>query len=251
MTNQAGRRLLAFVDESGQRAKTERSSDHFVMGAAVIFAEYLPQLSDFLATLRSDLGRGAGHHLTWKNLKSHEQRLHASRQIGALPWLRTCSVVVCKRHLDSAIVDDDHAYLYTARYLLERLSWLARFQRATLTFTLAAIQRFPISKLRAYEATLQQRDTGIAWNHLDPTGGRIDQPQRFEPLQLADLVTSGTAQAFEPDRFRNVEPRYLQEMSSRIWRGTNPSRPNLTSYGLKMHPWSQATKAAYPWVAAL
>jgi hypothetical protein len=64
---------------------------------------------------------------------------------------------------------------------------------------------------------------------------------------LADIAASATYQAFEPDQYGNTEPRYLQELTSRLWRP--PSR-QLTSYGLKMHPWNDTTKAAYPWVAA-
>ncbi len=77
--------------------------------------------------------------------------------------------------------------------------------------------------------------------------GRIDQPQRVEELQLADLAASATAAAFEPDPFGNTEPRYLRELAPRLYR----HKGNLTSYGLKMHPWNAATQTAYPWVHAL
>ena len=93
-------------------------------------------------------------------------------------------------------------------------------------------------------------DCAISWQHLDPSGGKIDQPQRLEALQLADLAASATGQAFEPDRFGNTERRYLQEMAPSLWR-RGSGEGNLTSYGLKMHPWSATTRAAYPWVAAL
>ena len=69
----------------------------------------------------------------------------------------------------------------------------------------------------------------------------------MEELQLADLVASATASAFEPDTFGNTEPRYLREMAPRLYRHNG----NLTSYGLKMHPWTAAVQAAYPWVQDL
>jgi hypothetical protein len=88
----------------------------------------------------------------------------------------------------------------------------------------------------------------VAWAWLDPKGGRIDQPNRVELLQLADSVASATFAAFEYDTFGNTESRYLAEMSPRLYR-----RPGgkLTSYGLKMHPWSEIARPAYPWVATL
>ena len=91
-------------------------------------------------------------------------------------------------------------------------------------------------------------DCQMAWDRPDPAGGKIDQPNRLELLQFADAAASSTATAFEPDRFGNTEQRYLSEFAPRLYRRGNGK---LTSYGLKMHPWSDATRAAYPCVATL
>lgn len=61
-------------------------------------------------------------------------------------------------------------------------------------------------------------------------------------------MASATLLAFERDTFDNTEVRYLTEMSPRFYRRAGGK---LTSYGLKMHPWSDSARAAYPWVAAL
>jgi hypothetical protein len=132
--------------------------------------------------------------------------------------------------------------------LLERLSWLAQDADAVLGYTLAHIVRFKLSQLREYEGRLRARQTTLKWAHLDPAGGRIDQPRRVEQLQLADIAASAIFQAFEPDQYGNTEQRYLHELAPRLYR--HPSRA-LTSYGLKIHPWSESARAAYPWVAAL
>jgi hypothetical protein len=84
--------------------------------------------------------------------------------------------------------------------------------------------------------------------NIDGHGGRIDQPNRVEQLQLADVSASAIFQAFEPDQFGNTETRYLTELAPRLYR----CPPGLlTSYGLKMHPLNETTKAAYPWAATL
>lgn len=221
------------------------------MSAVLMRRESLPNSAALLAELRGELQRGPGDHMAWKNLKHHGQRVHAAQRLGTASWLRICTVVVCKRHLAASIMNDDYAYLYTFRFLLERLSWFGRQYESPVTYTLAAIQRFPLAKLREYEAILRvQQGCQVDWNYLDPKGGRIDQPQRYEPLQLADLAASATAQAFEPDQYGNTERRYLEELLPRIWGGPYSAR-RLTSYGLKMHPWNETTKAAYPWVATL
>ncbi|WP_168220911.1 DUF3800 domain-containing protein [Actinomadura sp. WMMA1423] len=238
------------MDEAGQRSRTPKSSDHFVMSAVIIDDEHLAEASDCLAKLRVDLGRRPDDHLTWKNLRGHSLRLHASQVLGQQPWLTISSVVVCKRHITQGIegIDDDLAYLYTVRYLLERLSWHARDRSRQSSYTLAHVIRFRMEKLREYERLLRaDPDCKIAWTALDPRGGQLDQPQRLEFLQLADLAASATFAAFEPDHYGNTERRYLENFSERLYRRGE----NLTSYGLKMHPWCSSTKAAYPWVAAL
>lgn len=187
----------------------------------------------------------------WRNLKTHPYKLHVSKTIGSAGYLIVCSVVVCKRHLGYTEMNDDQAYLYTLRFLLERMSWLARDSGHQLTYTLAHVVRFKVERLREYEARLRSAPKcNIAWEAVDPRGGRIDQPSRVELLQLADAVASATFTAFEPDAFGNTKDRYLREFASRLWRrGNGPNA--LTSYGLKLHPYSDATRAAYPWVAAL
>jgi hypothetical protein len=240
--------LHAFIDEAGDRAVTPRSSDHFVMSAVVVADAHLPAMAAQLAQFRLDLSRRPGDTLHWRNFRGHSPRLHLTRTVGGLPWLTVSSVIVCKRLLDSALPSEEHAYLYTLRFLLERLSWLANGRGAVVTYTLAHIVRFELAKLRRYEAALRvDPRCSIEWSALDSRGGRIDQPSRIEGLQFADITASATFRAFEADEFGNTEIKYLQELSPRLYRKTG--RP-ITAYGLKMHPWNDVTKAAYPWVAA-
>lgn len=241
--------LHAFIDESGQRGHTDSASSHFLMSAIVVRDKNLPHLHDSLAALRVSLKRPEDSYLSWKNMRSHSERLHIAATIGAQSWLRTITVVACKRHLSPGEMTVDHMYMYQFRLLLERLSWLARQHDDVVTYTLAHIKRFQIATLREYESNLRALPTEIAWKNLDPKGGAIDQPQRDERLQFADLVVSAQATAFNPDRFGNTERRYLEATVPAIYRHALTSP--LTSYGLKMHPWNQATKAAYPWVATL
>ncbi len=194
--------LHAFIDEAGQRARTAKSSAHFVMSAAVIPDERLDDCAALLGGLRTDLRRSPTDVLHWRNVKTHTQRLHIAKTLGSVTWLTISSVVVCKQHLTGSALDDDTAYLHTLRYLLERLSWLARAERRVLTYTLSHVVRFKTSKLRAYEAVLRAMpDCQVAWPWLEPKGGHIDQPSRVENLQLADSAESATFAAFECDDF--------------------------------------------------
>lgn len=243
------RKLHAFIDEAGVRSRSKASSDHFVMTAVVVGDQDLPLAAQFLAQIRIDLGRRPGDTIHWVALKKHEQRVHAAKSLGSQPWVTISNVVACKRHLTNHITDSQF-YLYTFRYLLERLSWFARDSQATLSYTLAHITRpqMTLGELRQYEAALQVMPTSIEWGALDPKGGRIEQPNKVEMLQCADLAASATFRAFEPDQFGNTEQRYLGELRPRLYRRGNGA---ITSYGMKLHPGESSTKAAYRWVAAL
>ncbi len=145
-------------------------------------------------------------------------------------------------------MNESQLYLYSFRFVLERLSWMGRDQASPVSYTLAHIIRFKLAELRHYEAALRSISTNIAWDGIAGPG-QLDQPQRLEELQLADLVASAIGSAFNPDEFGNVETRYVHAMMPRLYRYKPTSA--VTSYGLKMHPWNDMTKAAYPWVAAL
>lgn len=243
----AWRRMVAYVDEAGQRATTQASSDHFVMSAIAVPEDRLDELGQFAEVLRDDLGRQPGDVLHWRNLRTHGQRVHAAVSIGQAAFIRHISVVVCKPHLAVRLPTEDHAYLFTFRLLLERLSYLAADKGMQLDYTLSHIVRFKKEQLRAYEAKLRQvAPHDIAWRHVDPRGGRIDQPRNHDGLQLADFVASGTFAAFEPDQYGNTEQRYIREMAPRLM-GRDP----VTSYGVKMHPWNERTQALYAWVSDL
>ncbi|MGW3715642.1 DUF3800 domain-containing protein [Streptomyces sp. NPDC005133] len=246
------RRLHAFIDEAGVRSHKPKASDHFILSAVVIADEDIAQAREFLAGLRRDFDRHPGDTLHWQKFK-HEERVHAARLLGEQEWATISTVVVAKRVLppETRILNEDEAYLLTVRYLLERLSWFARDAGANLSYTLAHIVRMEVAKLRCFEELLREESTEtcrIEWAALDPRGGRIDQPKRIEMLQLADIAASATYKAFDKDKFGNTERRYLEHLYPRLYRRGQSA---LTSYGLKMHPWNETTKVAYPWVSDL
>jgi hypothetical protein len=239
----------AFIDESGQRSRTAKSSDHFILSAVIVRPRALPRASVLLSDMRRELGRRPTDVLAWKNLKTHDQLVRAAQMLRGARFLRISTVIVCKRDFDRGrgkMPDDDFAYMYTFRLLLERMSWAAKSLGVVLNYTLAQIGRFTLGQLRGYEAKLKTvPDCTVVWAALSPKGGGIDQPSRVEYLQLADIAASATAQAFEPNRYGNIETRYLEELRPSIH---CPEGKPITSYGLKMHPWNDRSKAAHPWL---
>jgi hypothetical protein len=242
--------LYCFADESGTRGFSEAASDCFVMAAVTYLDHDEPRAHDLLGSLRAELRRLPTHPLKWENIKGHAPRLHVAQTLGRAEFLDATAVVVCKRAIDPAarLVDEGKAYLYTYRFLLERLSWTARARRQPLRYTIAHIVRFKTETLQHYETLLFEGNTQVAWDYAreHPLFGH---PEQVQCLQLADLTASAIAAAFNKDPHGNTEPRYLKELLPALTRGRE--RLKLTSYGLKMHPWNARARELYPWVGAL
>jgi hypothetical protein len=247
-------KLLAFIDESGQRSMTKNSSDYFVLAAVLMPERRRVEGEEWLARIRTDLRRQQGQVLHWKQYVAHRDRLHVSQEFGRQGFARASAVVACKRHLThSRDFTEDHAYMFAFRLLLERMSWLADERNMELEYTLGHVRGFAKSKLREYEATLRamdRNDCKVRWDCISNQPSRIDRPENAEMLQLSDVIASAIGAAFNQDEFGNTEQRYLQAFANRFYRGRD-DRGRLTSYGLKMLPWSEPTRAAHPWVAAL
>lgn len=225
-------KIHAFIDEAGQRSNSPASSDHFNMSAVAWKEEWDAQARALLRDLRHDLGRQTGHQIHFVKLNHHDRLLAAKKLGDSAANLTVATVTVCKRHLTPlAGFTDDMAYLWSLRLLLERLSWFARDQNRDLEYTMAHVVRFKKSKLRAYEQVLRNLpDCQVAWTHV-PKGGSLSTPGADERLQLADIASSATFQAFEPIK-GFTERRYLSELAPALYR----RRGNLLSYGFKVVP---------------
>lgn len=243
--------FVAYIDESGVRSLSPASSHHFIMGAVFFRKPDAPLAKALLANLRARTGRHPGHALSWKNISGHPQRLFIAQELGRASFIQVSTVVVCKRLLKrTSPMHDDDAYLLTLRFLLERLTWLARDRGGKVACTVAHIIRFPAWKLRKCLTDLfADPNCQIEWSALDGPPV-IEVPARVEELQLADLASSATGAAFNVDQFGNPEPRYLREMLPVFYRRGDGPRA-LISYGLKLHPKEAATHQDYQWTAAL
>jgi hypothetical protein len=237
--------MIAFVDESGVSADSDAASDHFVLSAVVVRDQNAERVLPAIGRIRQELSRRDGS-ISWKDLRSHAQRLHAAQSINDISWLRTISIVICKRELERNEMSSEVRYQWTMRLLLERLSWMGAKKQESIHTVVSHIRGFEAENVARYEGILQRMQTEIKWRWLDAAGCEIVNAADREELQLADIVASATAQAFEKDDYGNVEPRYLREMRAPIW--DNESGAILT-YGLKLHPASVVNDPRYSWLA--
>jgi len=226
------------------------------MAAVVCRDQNLDRLDELLRRIKREIGRRDDQKLTWKKVKRPEHRAKIAEMLGSPRFIQIAAVIVCKRHLQPPIRDKDAAYLYTFRFLLERLSWLGARHEEQTKYTLSHIKGFKARRLPEYEANLRLMGTAteIKWDYLDPLGGRISNDSTTPRLQLADLATSAVARAFNSNLLSPPDQGYLLSSLPSIFRGPVAGRANvLTSYGLKMHPWTRRpdVQALYPWLLPL
>ncbi|WP_156365301.1 DUF3800 domain-containing protein [Sciscionella sediminilitoris] len=237
-------RLLAFVDESGHSSRSETASTHFVLTAVAFSETDEPKAAELIADLKRDTGQRDKLH--WQKASHHFKRLRMAQLLGSAEWLTIASVVTCKTRLRPSGLDAPGAYNYAAKFLLERLTWLAKSRDHELDCTLSHVRGGHLEeRLGDYLRTLRkQREEGIEWDwvHAIDVRGQEDD----ERLDLADIAASGIASAFEVDEFGSYETRYLRRMRERFYR----KGQNLFSYGLKVFPHPDDADT-HPWLPKL
>lgn len=114
------RSVQAFVDESGSPADTEGASPHFVASAVVVRDKNLNLVLPLVQAMQLDLHWPADG---WKGRSTnHSRKVKATQMMGESEWLKTISVVICKRELPRSQMTPEQRYLWSLRLLLERLS---------------------------------------------------------------------------------------------------------------------------------
>jgi len=236
-----------YIDEAGDRGHHERSSTHFLVAAVIVQEQYDSVVRGQLTALRAALGRQPGHTLHFRKL-THSQKLKACQDIAASAIEAIVTVTMVKPRFavpDSSgevpyVAQADPMYLWAVRLLLERISWYVdEHGGGPALVTFGHLTRFPAEKLHTYREALEDSQTQVRWQVFAGHAFRLDHPNRRELLQVADTCASALFRAVEPDEYGNREDRYLKALSSRLYRrGTT----NITSYGLKVFPTSEAEK---------
>ena len=139
----------------------------------------------------------------------------------------------------------DVLYFYAVRYLLERVSWLARdaavagegYGRARLVFSERTHMSY--SDLFTYLDLLKRRqktgeDVRIAFPALCLEREKIKVIQSYKQagLQLVDAWVGAAWNGLEQDKYGNREARYAQVLSPLLYR----HRGAAESYGIKIIP---------------
>lgn len=123
------RHVFVYIDETGDRGCSDKSSPIFGMAAIVVDAPGGLAMRTAVDRLRCDFKVPQGKVMSWKeHVKTHDRRRHAARVLGELVDVRVCYVYSVKQALrtNSYLVDPRLFYDYVAYKTYKSALWAAR-----------------------------------------------------------------------------------------------------------------------------
>ena len=249
------RRILrAYVDETGDRGSSGKSSDFFAFACALIADEDEDPLRAAVSQLRRDLKVPVGKALHWKDhVKTFSRRQHVTSLLTAVPNMRLIYVLVDKSAIPaSASMRSDQAifYNFAAAFILERALLAAKYWSKgsrDLVLRFSQVRGFNHA-LTNYYFDLRIATDNPPWMpwHLLSGRARFSDQGSWDGLQAADQFAGMLSAAIRQDQYGNYEPHHLiraapliRRESGRAWR-----------YGFKLLGDNRATVLAFPWWTA-
>lgn len=232
-------KFYAYIDEAGDegfgKLKVGRcggQSQWFVLGSILVSEQNdknLPQWRDEALALFE----GNKRDLHFNKLK-HEQKVAMCRFLAEKPFgvSTICSdkieVTKLRTDLYAKYKEKGHLYNYLTRFLLERLTTacankakqLGTTAKLEVTFsrragTDYAVMRDYLYLMRDGKEKLQPMRS-IDWSVLNPEDIKVENHSKRAGLQLADVATSATYAALEPNLYGDVETRYARSFRARF-----------------------------------
>ena len=156
--------------------------------------------------------------------------------------MRVLSVLVHKPSLTRADVfhDDCRLYSFTAKYVLERVSWLCRdwphsSGDGTVKVIFSSRESMPYHAFRSYLALLKYErptESSISWRQISPDlVGALPSNKRMG-LQLADAVAHSFWRAVDPLNHPATESAYARLLKPIVYTRNGSFR----KYGVKVWP---------------
>ncbi|MCX7021788.1 MAG: DUF3800 domain-containing protein [bacterium] len=234
-----------YIDESGCEGFKfgAGSSRWFIQSAVIVRMSDDNMIIRMAREIRELFEMPPKKPIHWKTLK-HDKKVVLTNKLANLP-IRCIAVAVDKTALlePEKFKESYHLYFYSIRYLLERVSWLARDAgkgsvgdgKVELVFSNRSGMSY--EKLDRYLRKLKsQRDSGvdvrIEFDFIDLEGRKTWRPGKCAGLQAADAYAGALFNALEPNRFDNVETKYIAKFKQVIYN----RQGNIWGYGIKITP---------------
>jgi Protein of unknown function (DUF3800) len=232
----------AYIDEAGDEGFSFKdfpdkgSSEWFVIAASIVKeTERLSASRALKVTLDPiEEKRKAPVHFA---ALPHDARVAIAHCLSRMP-VTAVAIAINKRALaQHTLAGNRRLHFYAARYLLERISWIARDRsqgagngKCSLTFSHCKGLSYEL--LAEYFKTLQKQQTQVSWGHLDVERLKVRGHAESIWLRSADAIASGVAQGLELSRHGFCEDKYARLLRPIVY----SVGLNYRSYGMKVFP---------------
>lgn len=214
--------MRAYIDETGDRGHSARSSPFFAFAAVMVADEGEPGLRSVMAGLRGDFTVPAGKALHWKDhVKTYSRRQHVARSLAQVPGITVVYVVVEKATIPSASgMYNNHVLFYNfaacmtiERVLLSARDWPGGTRDALVRF--GHVRGFDHRTTTSYFQLKAQTDPWIPWERLHGSVHFDDQAQ-WDGLQAADQYAGMLNVALRADQFGGHEEAHLMRVRHQV-----------------------------------
>ncbi|MTH96553.1 DUF3800 domain-containing protein [Roseibium sp. RKSG952] len=246
----------AFIDESGDDGldpdkfrkigDNGGSSNWMSICACIIRTKNEAETVSWRDRLKTGAGKKSkGRQLHFHQL-NHQQRRYVARELATFPLRYTAALTNKKDIPEGTYTEKNQLYFYMTRYVIERISWFCRDHReivpegnGKVKIVFSCRGGISYEAFKDYLIHLKNNEvTEIYWPVIDIDQIDAQDHSRNAALQLADCGAKAITEAFEPNRFGDVEGSYLKSLKRVIYNRNS----NYHSYGLKIIPnWNEAT----------
>lgn len=245
--------VLAFVDETGDRGTSVKSSPYFAMAAVMFHEDAQQYVKDMIAGLKQDFDIPLDKPLHWAhNCKDHRKRLHIVNTVSALQGIRVNYVIFDKRAAafkKSVLNDGVRFYNYIAGITLERILLCANSASRgdkSVDVWYGYVKGLSPDKdgtIDYLSRKTSMPNSFVDWSLLRKSPSFKDAREN-SGIQLADMYCGFLREAIFPNNFGEFEPSYLIKVKDQITR-----RPSGDSwgYGFKVMAVKDDFTGQLPW----
>jgi len=249
--------FVVYIDESGDEGFSfeKACANWFVLSAVVTRKATDLETVKLVDRVRQLLNKPEKIPLHFRDLK-HEQRLPLVGEIARAD-LRTVTVFFFKPLIrePEKFQERYRLYFYSARFLLERVSWYCRDNKtsndtgdgsAEIIFSNRSGMSY--AEISDYLSYLRKRsdflDVEIDWATINPKQIAAFSPGKRMGLMIADAVASGFFRAVEPSQYGYTEARYARTLKPVVYN----HKGKFMGYGLKFWPKNDALLSKLEWL---
>ena len=220
----------------------------FMIGGVIVRSENDRKLPQWRDEILKELGRRDAREIHFKKLR-HEQKVVACRMLREKPFgicvIASNKITIAREDNYDDFKNKGYLYNYLTELLLERITFACRVaakQSGIINPKLRACfsrrRGTNYQEMREHFQRLKHlSDKGfgknrINWEIFSPEDFVVENHAKRAGLQIADIVTSATGKALEPNLYGDIEPRYALLLKPRFLH----QRGRILGAGLKLLP---------------